>query len=216
MALACITCKKSPPEVSLQRCARCPKARYCSRVCQTADWPSHKASCGQGTSKPKKQTVTTDNNPFLTLSSGKWLHDRPKEEVYGLLLDAYRLRVEDLYVFEGTAEHDSTYGGQPNGLQGFRRYMRKVSSKPGVLPPWWNKDTSMAECERLGMSDGWHDLRCAIEKSDVIEHYKTSMMPMQLRMFSESVFGTYPGAGAGQGAAIMKAMAAASAQNEAV
>ena len=33
-----------------------------------------------------------------------------------------------------------------------------------------------------GRRDGWSSLNCAIEKSDVIEHYSDPMFPMQLRM----------------------------------
>ena len=28
-----------------QRCSRCRRAAYCSKACQSAHWPAHKASC---------------------------------------------------------------------------------------------------------------------------------------------------------------------------
>ncbi len=31
--------------VDLQLCGRCKRTYYCSRVCQAADWPTHKTSC---------------------------------------------------------------------------------------------------------------------------------------------------------------------------
>ncbi|CAE6381532.1 unnamed protein product [Rhizoctonia solani] len=30
---------------NLEMCSRCKRARYCSRICQRADWPTHKKSC---------------------------------------------------------------------------------------------------------------------------------------------------------------------------
>lgn len=39
----CATCGKV--STKLQRCTRCESVRYCSRNCQTKDWPGHKSSC---------------------------------------------------------------------------------------------------------------------------------------------------------------------------
>ena len=48
-AKACKTCgvynMPGRPRVKLSRCARCLDICYCSRVCQTADWASHKPQC---------------------------------------------------------------------------------------------------------------------------------------------------------------------------
>lgn len=126
--------------------------------------------------------------------------------MYGLLIDAYRLRIEDLHVFDNTADPYSAYSNNRDDLRGFRNFMRKVSDKSGALPPWWDADSSTAECERLAASDGWHNLSRRVEKIDVIERYRNNMMPMQLRLFSESVFGTYPGIAAGQSAAAIRAV----------
>ena len=52
----------------------------------------------------------------------------------------------------------------------------------------------MAECEKTGArGSGWSSLACAIEKSDIIEHYGNNLMPMQLRMLGEQVYGRGPG-----------------------
>lgn len=44
----CDRCGKQEGSESttLNRCGRCKVGRYCSKECQTADWPSHKARCG--------------------------------------------------------------------------------------------------------------------------------------------------------------------------
>ncbi len=44
--VACAHCAK---KIGMKRCAQCPsttKIRYCSRECQVANWPAHKACCG--------------------------------------------------------------------------------------------------------------------------------------------------------------------------
>lgn len=39
----CVYCENAASNV----CGRCRSARYCSRACQTKDWPQHKAMCHQ-------------------------------------------------------------------------------------------------------------------------------------------------------------------------
>jgi splicing suppressor protein 51 len=145
--------------------------------------------------------------PFTRLDRGTWLHDRPETDVYRLLIDAYRMRCEDDYAFGGGADEDSIYSGAADGLAGFRRFLARTAGRPGLLPPWWSP-AKQKECEHLGMQrgdDNWHDLSCAIEKKDVIEHYGEPRFPMQLRMFAEFVCGPLPG-GAGNGDAMRKHM----------
>ncbi|OAR02514.1 hypothetical protein LLEC1_01296 [Akanthomyces lecanii] len=191
-------------------CQRCPTTKYCGRACQTAHWPVHRSSCGSQTTassaarpsnsaklSPPKGLQQGIAHPFTRLDKGTWLHDRPQKDVYALLIDAYRLRVEDLYNLEGEAETDSLYGGAPNGLGGFRRFLASVAARPGLLPPWWDA-TKKKECEELGMdADQWPDLQAAVEKSDIIDHYGDSQFPMQLRMFAEAVYGKAPGGSSG-------------------
>ena len=44
---SCASCKKPQTDVPqpLKRCAKCQSVFYCSRECQTANWPTHKRSC---------------------------------------------------------------------------------------------------------------------------------------------------------------------------
>lgn len=98
------------------------------------------------------------------------------------------MRVEDGYKFEGEVANDSLYGGARDGRQGFRRFLRLVENRRELLPSWWSQEKA-AECVSVGLGDGWSSLARAIEKSDVIEHYGHSLMPMQLRMFAEQVYG---------------------------
>ncbi|EFZ04328.1 hypothetical protein X797_011720 [Metarhizium robertsii] len=123
--------------------------------------------------------------PVTRLHNGTRLHDRSERDVYGLLIDAYRLRVEGMYNIEGEADTDSIYGGDANGLRGFQRFLERVALCPGLLPSWWNA-AKKRDCEGLGMIPAqWYDLGSAVEMSDIIENYGDPKFPMQLRMFAE-------------------------------
>ncbi|OCK95083.1 uncharacterized protein K441DRAFT_659071 [Cenococcum geophilum 1.58] len=107
----------------------------------------------------------------------------------------------DDFNLEGKVTDDSIYSGAGSGLAGFRRFLRLAESRPGLLPPWWSAQKS-SECVAVGMQEsGWSSLSCAIEKSDVQEHYDDSKFPMQLRMFGEQVYGRGP---AGQSGTAMR------------
>lgn len=122
-----------------------------------------------------------------------------------MLIDAYRLRIDDEHTFEGNAAVDSIYGGAESSLPGFQKFLRLAVSRAGLLPPWWNAQKQKA-CETLGMdSSQWHDLRRVVEKGDVIEHYGDPRFPMQLRMLGEAVIGR--GFGSHNGTQLRKMMA---------
>jgi mitochondrial splicing suppressor protein 51 len=109
---------------------------------------------------------------------------------------------------------DSIYGGAPDGRRGFEPFLRKVRSKHGLLPSWWSEEKA-AECVRFGMKEGeWSELARAVKKSDVIEHYGNPVMPIQLRMFKEQVYGRGPGGMSGAG--MLKAQMIAENGNEGI
>ena len=220
----CANCLKTKSDlgINLKNCAKCQTTNYCSRECQKADWKQHKKVCASNAASasstsagsranhssststraeqpPKGLSVAVDK-PFHRLDAQTWLHDRPQEDVYKLLIDTYRFRMEDDYNLEGDVDDDSIYGGAPDSREGFRRFLRLAESKPGLLPSWWSQ-VKAAQCEAVGMKGGWSSLSSAIEKSDVTEHYGNPNMPMQLRMFGEQVYGRGPG---GQSGAAMR------------
>ncbi|KAI9809357.1 MAG: hypothetical protein M1826_003935 [Phylliscum demangeonii] len=188
--------RESDASGQLKRCGKCHTTAYCSRPCQKADWKIHKKSCATlaATASSTPDTTSTStadgapstsvlaaviDKPFHQLEARAWLHDRPEADVYKLLTDAL-------------------LGGATDSSRGhFRRYLSKAERQPGLLPPWWSA-THAATCEREAMQEHrWSRLTSAIEKSDVIEHYGNSEIPMQLRMFAEQVYGKGPGGQSG-------------------
>ncbi|KAF9207770.1 hypothetical protein BGZ49_010592 [Haplosporangium sp. Z 27] len=138
-----------------------------------------------------KALAATITKPSNKLQAKTWLHDRPEADVFKLLIDTYRLRMEDMYNFGVDAEADSVYNLSPDGSKGFMRFLKLAESRPGLLPTWWSKKKAI-ECLNFGATGSWASLASAVEKSDLIHHYDDAMMPMQLRMFGEQVYGTGP------------------------
>ena len=144
--------------------------------------------------------------PFHALENNTWLYNRPEPRVYELLIDAYRLRVEDEYKFHGDVDNDSLYGtgNKAGALRGFRKFVRKAEKcTPPVLPPWWANEKSQACLEYARHAEGDHNLGAAVEKSDIQEFYGVRNMPMQLRMLAEKIEGTGIG---GQSGSSMRQM----------
>ncbi|KAI0470555.1 putative MYND domain protein [Xylariaceae sp. FL0804] len=236
-SLACQTCKKTEEELGakLQRCGRC-DTFYCSRSCQTLDWKKHKKSCAKnrqpspnanananadaGSSSPPSSSSPSPGprlaksikKPFSRLEAGTFLHGLPEQDTYQLLIDTYRLRMDDICNLEGVREPDSVYASAANdGTSGFHRFLGKVKAKPDLLPGWWNDD-KQRECEALGARPGWCKLANKRSKADIMDHYGDSQFPMKIRMLGEAVYGNdkaykaaYPNTAANKAADIKNA-----------
>lgn len=93
-------------------------------------------------------------------------------------------------------EDEYTYGQNNIGIYAeespvpvFKRFLDLAESRPGLLPPWWNAE-KRRECERISVDrNGWSDINCAVEKSDIMEHYNNNTMPMMLRVLGEKIYG---------------------------
>ncbi|KAF8451738.1 hypothetical protein BDZ91DRAFT_750228 [Kalaharituber pfeilii] len=187
----CATCQKP----ASQRCGQCHTTYYCTRDCQKADWKKHKRTCSiasgsaRPNSRPTIQAHSVSDAAGLAAAFGdEFLHSLPKQEVYKRLIDSYRLRIEDMYMYQGEAM--GLYAGE-NPVVGFREFLDLAEKNRKVLPKWWNKE-ARGECIKLGLKKGeWSELACAIEKPDVQEEYKDNLMPMKLRVLAEKIYGSH-------------------------
>jgi splicing suppressor protein 51 len=190
---------------ALKRCSKCKTAFYCSFDCQKAHWKVHKLVCtstntgaaAAAAAPPPTVYAPTPSSsgsrglsadvakPFTKLHAKTWLHGRPEKDVYMLLMDSYRLRLEDEYLYEGDAADDSIYGGCADSCVGFEEYLSLAGSRPGLLPSWWNAG-KVAACMNLGHER--QALTTVMDKEGVIDEYVDPMMPMQMRMFAEQVY----------------------------
>ncbi|OKP10959.1 hypothetical protein PENSUB_3779 [Penicillium subrubescens] len=86
--------------------------------------------------------------------------------------------------------NEDSWHEQPGdrGAGGLRHFLQRVESLPhGILPRWWSA-IKAEECVQLALSSEWSSLTRAINKMDIVNHYKNWMMPMQLRAFGESIY----------------------------
>lgn len=214
------TCAKCNKEIGDEKvlCERC-DVQYCSRSCQVLHWKLHKKRCTHSYNDAPADTSSEDDEahinseddgahtnaptgtglrrlvskPFTRLNNGTWLHGRPEMDVYKLLIDTYRMRMEDNANFDGIREHDSIYASDTNdGGAGFHRFLTLAEEKIDLFPPWWGIIKKM-ECEGLGTSPGWSSLRTKVTKDDIAEHYGQVTFPTQLRIFGEFIYGFMPG-----------------------
>ena len=190
---SCANCDKADnPETPFKRCSRCQTSYYCSKDCQKADWKEHKKSCGPSASGQKTSKSAPSHsllNAIQGMGDNTWLHNRPEIEVYSLLIDSHRMRMEDEYVFRGDVFDDSFYGGG-DPVPRFRKFLQKAEKKGGILPSWWNAEKREACIARRNATEHWSALHGAVEKHDIQEHYKDNWMPMTLRMLAEQIEGS--------------------------
>lgn len=192
----CHTCKKSPPEVSLQRCLQCMTTRYCGKECQDTDEESHKEVCrhlGDQARSPRCGLEHPIKKPFTRLQEGTWLHDRPKEDVYRILIDAYRLRSTDDHIAIGRARYPLAIHIQTTiAINGFRGFLTRAESRRGLLPPWWDY-RQLNRCAGFGRSRDnpaqFQVLREPVEENEIVQHYRDVQFPLQLRLLAAAVYG---------------------------
>jgi splicing suppressor protein 51 len=144
--ITCTRCKRPPPNAEdIKNCDECQIA-YCSTDCLKADKKKHQKHCryrteAGGNANNIKGLVAPTNLPFTRLDRGMYLHHRPRRDVFRLLLDCYRLHVEESINFDGIKA--------PNNLPaGFQQFLALATQRPNFLPAWWD-DEAATQCRSL-------------------------------------------------------------------
>ncbi|BGP53772.1 hypothetical protein JCM8202v2_001344 [Rhodotorula sphaerocarpa] len=105
-----------------------------------------------------------------------------KDEICERLIDAYRLDVEDHYVFFGEAS--GLYAGEDPLPDVLTASVRKARL---YLPSSWNPSEDEPRALQMAQTHEWANIHYAVEKADINEHYKSSVAAMGLRMWTEQV-----------------------------
>lgn len=88
--------------------------------------------------------------PWSNLRAKTWLHNRPEQDTFKLLIDIYGLRADDEFKFQQKKLRDSLYGGAASGIGSFENFLRLLS-RPNleILPLWWT-DEGAEKCKEFG------------------------------------------------------------------
>lgn len=125
------------------------------------------------------------------LVEGTFLHGIDEEDVYGSLIDSYRLRITDELDFAGVRKDVDAETRVFIGVSGLRGYLDRVEGKDGGrwMPGWWDRECR-EKCEGLaGEAGSWYSLDRALKKQDIIDKYGDPLRSMALWIFDEFVEG---------------------------
>ncbi|KAJ5988442.1 MYND domain protein [Penicillium waksmanii] len=124
-------------------------------------------------------------DPFQKLKEKKWLHDRPKEDIYKLLIDAFRLRMDDDFKFLELRHANTIYDDiSCDGTPSLELFIRMAVLYP--VPEWWN-ESELASCLEYAKLLTWSNIMVKITADDVKAYYGDPSMVLQLRIFAEQV-----------------------------
>ncbi|KAF1810952.1 hypothetical protein P152DRAFT_475015 [Eremomyces bilateralis CBS 781.70] len=121
--------------------------------------------------------------PFHHILFGTWLYHRPDRDVDKLLIDTYRVQLQEN---PAGARHAGLGGNGNPSFDGFVRFLHFFENKRMMFPPFWNIKR-IYDGEWLGRKDGWTNLKRPIDVDAVNAHYGDDTMLMQMKAFGHLV-----------------------------
>ncbi|KAL8711712.1 MAG: hypothetical protein Q9220_003883 [cf. Caloplaca sp. 1 TL-2023] len=113
----------------------------------------------------------------------------PMVRSYRLLIDTFRLRGSDSYMYGGKEIHWTTDYRGKEPIDDFRAYLHKAKVAE-VLPSWWNNDRR-AECRKLARDkEGYQYIGHATDLLDIEERYEDTKMVDRMRALAEAIYGS--------------------------
>lgn len=184
----CSNCGSRGNQDSLRRCGGCKCVSYCSAGCQRSHWNKHKGFCNLVQGKgPKNGYLTKLGSP---------------EEVYRVLIDSYRWRVELDHTFkhenhgiyqDGTLAKDSLWS-QGDAVDDVQKYM-DLAEQAGIMPEWWSFEHRMVCLTKAVDKKSEESIYAGIDERKLAERYgDDSSIRNTLVMLAELVVG-YDGKG---------------------
>ena len=205
----CTGCKRTETKHTiLEACPRCEGSLYCCDECRVLDLKAHEPICAatrsaKGLDKKapaqspepswEPQLDVIVEQPFHKLQAKTWLHGRSEQDVYKLLVDTYRLRLDEECAYPGLCHSIRIPSNtEKEMVEEFRRFLELAELRTGLLPTWWSDEKAIA-CVAFGTAQGEQFLDEAVMAKDIMDKYRNQQLPLQLRILGEQVYGTGPG-----------------------
>ncbi|EEU47058.1 uncharacterized protein NECHADRAFT_78094 [Fusarium vanettenii 77-13-4] len=128
------------------------------------------------------------SSPFTGLKDGSYLYNRSERDVFRILIDCFRLRLEEQSQHDKKGAEGTIYAGADDSLPAFRQFLELAATREDLLPPWWTPE-KQRECEEFGMSGTeFQDLHMALDEPSTTLQYMDSRFPPQLRILAEAIY----------------------------
>ncbi|KAK6355064.1 hypothetical protein TWF696_004190 [Orbilia brochopaga] len=188
----CLTCGKAS---TTRACNMCKAVFFCSSACQNIALKTHKETCAANrVSLAQAIALAEDGNPAPLVKELIHIHE-PRVAIERLI-DAYRLRIEDLHDISGIdAGHymqspDHT-PPQPPRMEEFITFLRHMQDTVQIVRPHWWDLAAQTECEDLARN---HVVRMYIgrkaDEGEIVAHYGgEGLMPKALRVLGDVLYG---------------------------
>ncbi|KAG8629265.1 hypothetical protein KVT40_003130 [Elsinoe batatas] len=177
------------PAPYLRRCSSCKSVKYVRLANRAAEIDS-KDPCPTNSAVVmtlKGGIKIANPHPYTRLRSGIWLHHRPAEDVFKLLIDTFRRRCYFYDEMEGPYDKRFTYEEEDNTEKGLRYWLRDVEKKPYLLPDWWNEEEHEACVASALVKDSDYWVGKVVDLNDTVDRHQDPSIYANMAHFRQTV-----------------------------